>query len=109
LCSFIKGICEALLGSTVGALIILVNLWAGILIALGFRIAIRLKKSEESAAWGLVGAVANFPQAPFFWIVAGRIFILHWSLAMLAFIFAFVSGYIVAGLLGKAVVARIQR
>jgi len=97
-----KGLIEFLLGDIVGLLIIFVNFMEGVLLALGFFLMEKLGEGETKLGWGIAGGFGNFFQAPFFWIFYERWY-LHWSLWALAFIFAFISGVFIVGLLGRVV------
>jgi ABC-type thiamin/hydroxymethylpyrimidine transport system permease subunit len=97
-----KGIMEFLLGDPWGLLIVLVNFMEGTLLAGGFQIMEKLGEGETKLGWSLAGGIGNFFQAPFFWIINQRWY-LHWSLWALAFIFAFISGVLITGLLGKII------
>jgi len=97
-----KGIMEFLLGDPWSLLIIIVNFMEGIFLSSGFHIMEKLGEGETKLGWGLAGGIGNFIQAPFFWIINQRWY-LHWSLWALAFIFAFISGVLITGLLGKTI------
>lgn len=96
-----KGIIEFLFGDVWGLLIILVNLMEGLFLILGFFLVEKLGEGETKLGWGIAGGFGNFFQAPFFWIINQRWY-LHWVLWVLAFIFAFISGILITGLLGRA-------
>lgn len=97
-----KGILEFLLGHPWSILIIFVDFMEGALLATGFYIVEKLGEGETKLGWGIAGGFGNFFQAPFFWIIQQRWY-LHWSLWALAFIFAFISGVLITGLLGKTI------
>jgi ABC-type thiamin/hydroxymethylpyrimidine transport system permease subunit len=97
-----KGIIEFLLGDPWGLIIIFVNLMEGFFLAGGFFFMERIGEGETKLGWGIAGGLGNFFQAPFFWIINQR-WHLHFTLWILAFIFAFVSGILITGLLGRAV------
>jgi len=97
-----KGIIEFLLGDYYGLLILFVNLIEGALLSVGFYVMEKLGEGETKLGWGIAGAIGNFFQAPFIWIINQRWY-LHWSLWALAFIFAFISGIIITGLLGRII------
>ncbi len=98
----IKGLLEFLLGDPWGILIIFVNLMEGVCLVLGFFFMEKIGEGETKLGWGIAGGFGNFFQAPFFWILNQR-FHLHWTLWLLAFIFAFVSGILITGVLGKVI------
>ncbi len=97
-----KGVLEFLLGDPWGILILFVNFIEGIFLSSGFYIMEILGEGETKLGWGIAGGIGNFFQAPFFWIINQRWY-LHWSLWALAFIFAFISGVLITGLLGRAI------
>ncbi|MFX0042759.1 MAG: ECF transporter S component [Candidatus Hodarchaeota archaeon] len=97
-----KGLLEFLFGDVWGVLIIFVNFMEGLFLALGFFLMEKIGEGETKLGWGIAGGFGNFFQAPFFWIINQRWY-LHWTLWALAFIFAFVSGIIIVGLLGRTV------
>lgn len=112
-----KGILEFLLGDPWGLLILFVNFMESILLSAGFYVMEILGEGESKLGWGIAGGIGNFFQAPFFWIMNQRLYLywsmeypyiriysyLHWSLWALAFIFAFISGVLITGLLGKTI------
>ncbi len=98
----IKGLLEFMLGDTWGVLIIFVNLMEGGCLAVGFVIMEKIGEGETKLGWGLAGGIGNFFQAPFFWTLYQR-WTLHWTLWALAFIFAFVSGVLISGVLGRTI------
>ena len=97
-----KGILEFLLGDPWGLVIIIVNLMEAFFLIFGFIIMEHLGEGETKLGWGVAGGIGNFIQAPFFWIINQR-FYLHWSLWALAFIFAFISGVFITGILGRSI------
>ena len=99
---FAKGLLEFLLGDPWQLLIIFVNLMEGLCLAGGFWLMEKIGEGETKLGWGIAGGLGNFFQAPFFWIINQRWY-LHWSLWVLAFIFAFISGVLIVGLLGKVI------
>jgi hypothetical protein len=90
-----KGLIEFLLGDVVGILIIFVNLMEGVCLLLGFFIMEKIGEGETKLGWGIAGGFGNFFQAPFFWIINTSRWTLHWSLWILAFTFAFISGILI--------------
>ncbi|MFX1558312.1 MAG: ECF transporter S component [Promethearchaeota archaeon] len=97
-----KGLLEFLLGDPWSVIIILVNLIEGFCLAGGFFIVEKIGEGETKLGWGIAGGIGNFFQAPFFWIINMRWY-LHWTLWVLAFAFAFISGIFITGLLGRLV------
>jgi hypothetical protein len=97
-----KGLLEFLLGDPWGLLIIFVNLMEAFFLVIGFFLMESVGEGETKLGWGIAGGLGNFFQAPFFWIINQRFYLL-WSLWVLAFIFAFISGVLIVGILGRAI------
>ncbi len=97
-----KGLIEFLLGDPWGIIIIFVNFMEAFFLVQGFFLMEKLGEGETKLGWGIAGGLGNFFQAPFFWIINQRWY-LHWSLWALAFIFAFISGIFIVGILGRAI------
>jgi ABC-type thiamin/hydroxymethylpyrimidine transport system permease subunit len=107
--AFIKGILEALLGDNWGAFIIVINLLEAAALIVGFWLIERFNERDTKFGWAIAGGLGNFVQAPIFWVLTGRIFVIHYSLAILSFIFAFLSGCLITGLLGRQIVKLIEK
>lgn len=107
--ALIKGIIEAMLGDAWGAFIIVINLIEGLALIGGFWLVERFNEGDTKLGWALAGGLGNFVQAPIFWTLAGRFEVLHYSLAILAFIFAFISGCLITGFLGRQIVNLIKK
>jgi len=97
-----KGLLEFLLGDLWGILIIFVNLMEGFFLSCGFFLMEKFGEGETNLGWGIAGGIGNFFQAPFFWIINQR-WHLHLVLWTLAFMFAFISGVLITGVLGRTV------
>ena len=97
-----KGLLEFLLGDPWGLIIIFVNIMEGFCLAGGFFIMEKFGEGETKLGWGIAGGFGNFFQAPFFWIINQR-WHLHFTLWILAFMFAFISGILITGILGRAI------
>jgi len=95
-----KGLIEFLLGDAWGVIIILVNIMEGACLALGFFLMEKIGEGDTNLGWAIAGGIGNVVQAPFFWIINMR-WHLHWILWVLAISFAFISGMLITGLLGK--------
>jgi ABC-type thiamin/hydroxymethylpyrimidine transport system permease subunit len=98
----VKGLLEFLLGDPWGLIIVFVNLMEGFCLAIGFFLIEKFGEGETKLGWGIAGGFGNFFQAPFFWIINQR-WHLHFTLWILAFMFAFISGILITGILGRAV------
>ena len=107
--AFIKGIFEALLGDAWGAFIIVIDLLEGASLIFGFWLMEKIKEGDTKFGWSIAGGIGNFTQAPVFWALTGKFVTLHYSLAVLAFIFAFLSGVLITGLLGRTIVKLVQK
>ena len=97
-----KGILEFLFGDAWGLLIIFVNIMEGFFLIIGFKLMEKIGEGETKLGWAIAGGFGNFFQAPFFWIINQRWY-LHWVLWVLAFMFAFISGILITGILGRTV------
>lgn len=100
---FIKGLLEFMLGDTWGLIIIFANLMEGICLIGGFKIMELFGEKDTKLGWGLAGGLGNVVQAPFFWTLNQRWGLFPISLAILTFMFAFISGVLITGVLGKTV------
>jgi len=107
--AFLKGIIEFLLGDSLGAFIIAINLFEGISLIAGFYLVEWIGEYKTNFGWALAGGIGNVTQAPLFWGLAGRYSIFHWSLAVITFIFAFLSGCFITGFLGRQITISIKR
>ena len=97
-----KGLLEFLFGDPWGLLILFVNIMEGFCLSFGFVFMERIGEGETKLGWGIAGGFGNFFQAPFFWILNQR-WHLNFTLWILAFMFAFISGILITGVLGKIV------
>ena len=107
--ALLKGIIEFLLGDSLGAFIILMNVFEALCLILGFLFIEAIGEYKTYFGWAIAGGIGNLPQAPVFWAIAGRYGVLHWSLAAIAFIFAFLSGCAITGLLGRLITISIKK
>jgi len=97
-----KGVLEFLFGDLYAVLIIFVNFMEGVCLIGGFLLMEKLGEADTKLGWGVAGGIGNFFQAPFIWIINARWYF-PWFLWALALIFAFVSGVLITGLLGRTV------
>jgi hypothetical protein len=97
-----KGLLEFLLGDPWGLVILFVNFMEAACLISGFFLMEEIGEGETKLGWGIAGGFGNFFQAPFFWILNMR-WHLHWTLWVLAFMFAYISGILIVGLLGRSV------
>lgn len=97
-----KGLLEFLFGDPWGLLIVFVNVMEGVCLVGGFILMEKIGEGETKLGWGIAGGFGNFFQAPFFWIINQR-WALNWTLWVLAFMFAFISGILITGVLGRTI------
>ncbi|MBD3351241.1 MAG: ATP-binding cassette domain-containing protein, partial [Candidatus Lokiarchaeota archaeon] len=97
-----KGLIEFIFGDPWGLLILFVNLMEATALVGGFFAIEKIGEGETKLGWAIAGGFGNFFQAPFFWVINQRWY-LHWTLWVLAFIFAFISGILIVGILGRSV------
>ncbi|MHA1111219.1 MAG: ECF transporter S component [Promethearchaeota archaeon] len=107
--AFLKGNIEFILGDGLGVLILLVNIFEAVSLVVGFFIIERFGEEKTYFGWAIAGGIGNVTQAPVFWWITGRFGILHWSLAAIAFTFAFLSGCFITGFLGRLITVSIQK
>ncbi|MCP4763986.1 MAG: ECF transporter S component [archaeon] len=105
----INGFMATLLGSTWGIFEIVIYLYEGSSLLIGFILIERLGEKNTNLGWGIAGGIGNITQVPFFWILSGKIYIIHFTLFIMACMFAFASGVFIAGLLGKLIVDRLEK
>ena len=106
----LKGIIEFLLGDNWGALIILINLFEGCCLICAFLFIEKVGEYKTNFGWALAGGLGNLPQAPLFWAMNKRFALeIHWSLAFVTFIFAFLSGCLISGFLGRVITISIKK
>ncbi len=107
--ALLKGVIEFLLGDSMGAFIIVMNIFEGFCLMGGFLIIELVGEYKTNFGWAIAGGLGNLPQAPVFWAIAGRFGIIHWSLAAIAFTFAFLSGCVITGFLGRLITISIKK
>lgn len=109
LTAIIQGFMNFLFGSNWGILEVAITLYEGLFLIVGFFIVERFREGSTYLGWGLAGGLANLSQVPFFWYITGKIFVLHWTIFAMACMFGFLSGVVIAGILGKLIVDRIKQ
>ncbi len=109
LTSLFQGFLVFLLGASWGILEVGIQMYEGGSVLVGFYIIEKLGEGDTTLGWGLASGIGNFTQVPFFWILTGKIYILHWTLFVMAMMFAFISGFVMAGLLSKKLVEQIKK
>ncbi|MHA1647362.1 MAG: ECF transporter S component [Promethearchaeota archaeon] len=107
--AIIQGFLNYLFGSQWSILEIGFTLYEGLFLYLGLLIMQALGEGNTKLGWGVAAGLGNLSQVPLFWIITGKIFILHWSLFVMSCMLGFISGLIIAGLLGKLIVNRILK
>ena len=109
LTSLFQGTIVFLLGASWGVLEIGIQMYEGTSVLLGFYMVERFNEGETKLGWALANGFGNMTQVPLFWLISGKIYILHWTLFLMAIMFAFVSGVFIAGLLGKKIVEQVEK
>lgn len=105
LAGFFKGLMGALLGESLGAITILLSVLDGAAIAFFFWVIEKLNKSDTKIGWGLAAGIANFFLSPIYVTLFTGIFVIQYffGFALIAFGFAFISGFLISGLLGYVI------
>ena len=104
----IQGFIGFLFGSNWGILEVAIMLYEGVFLILGFILIEFFHEGNSNLGWALAGGIGNASQVPLFWIITGKIWLIHWSLFVMACMFGFISGVFLAGLLGKLISKRIK-
>ena len=104
----IQGFIGFLFGSNWGILEVAIMLYEGFFLILGFFLVELFHEGNSNLGWALAGGIGNASQVPLFWIITGKIWLIHWSLFLMACMFGFISGIFLAGLLGKLISKRIK-
>lgn len=102
--SAVKGLFEFMIGDTIGIFVLVLNLVEGAGTDAFFFIARKLKEDKTKLGWALAGAAGTFIQVPILWWITGRFALLPWVLTVIALMFSFISGVLIAGLLGRATI-----
>jgi ABC-type thiamin/hydroxymethylpyrimidine transport system permease subunit len=106
----IKGFIDFLIGSQWGILEIFINLYEGFFLIVGFFLMENIFKEKNTyLGYGVAGGIGNMTQVPLFWFLSGRIYIFPIPLFIMATMFGFASGVVISGMLGKAIVDRIEK
>jgi len=104
----IQGFIGFLFGSNWGILEVAIMLYEGFFLILGFFLVELFHEGNSNLGWAIAGGIGNASQVPLFWIITGKIWLIHWSLFLMACMFGFISGVFLAGLLGKLISKRIK-
>jgi len=104
----IQGFIGFLFGSNWGILEVAIMLYEGFFLILGFFLVELFHEGNSNLGWALAGGIGNASQVPLFWIITGKIWLIHWSLFLMACMFGFISGIFLAGLLGKLISKRVK-
>nr|WP_147663521.1 ECF transporter S component [Candidatus Prometheoarchaeum syntrophicum]QEE16630.1 ABC-type cobalt transport system, permease component [Candidatus Prometheoarchaeum syntrophicum] len=104
----IQGFIGFLFGSNWGIFEVLIMLYEGIFLIFGFYLVELFREGNSNLGWAIAGGIGNVSQVPLFWIITGKIWLIHWSLFVMACMFGFISGVFLAGLLGKLISKRIK-
>lgn len=109
LTAVIQGFINFLFGASWGISEIIIMLYEASFFFLGLLIVGLTNERDTYLGWGLAAGIGNVSQVPLFWILTGKIYLIHWSLFAMACMFAFLSGIFMAGILGKSVVDAIKK
>ncbi len=104
----IQGFIGFLFGSNWGIFEVAIMLFEGFFLILGFFLIELFREGNSNLGWAIAGGIGNVSQVPLFWIITGKIWLIHWSLFVMACMFGFISGVFLAGLLGKLISKRIK-
>ncbi|WP_371804205.1 ECF transporter S component [Candidatus Lokiarchaeum ossiferum] len=105
----IQGFMNFLFGSSWGIMEVGITLYEGIFLFIGMYLMQLFGESDTKLGWAIAAGIGNLSQVPLFWIITGKIYILHWSLFVMAMMFGFLSGILIAGVLGYLIVERIKK
>ena len=108
LTAIIQGFIGFLFGSNWGIFEIAIMLYEGSFLILSFYFVELFHEENSKLGWAIAGGIGNMSQVPLFWIITGKIWLIHWSLFVMACMFGFISGVFLAGLLGKLISDRIK-
>ncbi len=97
----ICGVVEFLLGSSWGAFEILVDVFEGACLLIGFVLMEHLHEGNTNLGWAFAAGLGNIPQVPLFWYITAKFPVIGYSLFIMAVMLAFVSGVFMAGISGK--------
>ena len=104
----IQGFIGFLFGSNWGIFEVAIMLYEGFFLILGFFLIELFREGNSNLGWAIAGGIGNVSQVPLFWIITGKIWLIHWTLFLMACMFGFISGVFLAGLLGKLISKRIK-
>lgn len=109
LTALIKGFINFLLGADWGAFEILISYYEAFFLSITLIIIFLMKEEDSYLGWAIAGGIGNLAQVPFFWLITGKIYILHWSLFVMACMFGFLSGVLITGILGLSITKKIRQ
>ncbi len=104
----IQGFIGFLFGSNWGIFEVAIMLYEGFFLILGFFLIELFREGNSNLGWAIAGGIGNVSQVPLFWVITGKIWLIHWTLFAMACMFGFISGVFLAGLLGKLISNRIK-
>lgn len=105
----IKGFVMFLLGAQWGILEVFINNYEAFFVCIGIIFLARFHEGDSKLGWGIAAGIGNVSQVPFFWFLSGKFYLLHYTLFIMACMFAFASGVIIAGYLGKVITNKIRQ
>ncbi|MHA1672513.1 MAG: ECF transporter S component [Promethearchaeota archaeon] len=109
LTAFIQGFVNFLFGASWGISEVFIMLYEGFFFFLGIILIELTPEKDTYLGWGLAAGLGNISQVPLFWLLTGKIYLIHWTLFVMACLFSFISGMLMAGVLGKTVVDQIKK
>lgn len=106
----IQGFVNFLVGASWGLFEVFINVYEGSSLIIGFLIMEHLFKEKGTRlGYAIAGGLGNITQVPFFWIITKKLEIYPVTLFIMAMMFAFISGAVIAGFLGKIIVDKIEK
>ena len=106
----VKGFMDFMIGSQWGLFEIVINIYEGFFLIIGFIIIENVFNERETRlGYSIAGGIGNFTQVPLFWYITGKLVIYPTTLFIMAIMFAFLSGCIISGYLGKIILEKIEK
>jgi len=110
--ALVKSSVMVFLGATWGVFEIVFSLYEAFFILVGFwlvTMVIAPKERETFLGWGIACGLGNLTQVPLFWWITGKFSMIPLLLFDMAMMLGFVSGVLMAGVLGRAIVLRLRK
>jgi ABC-type thiamin/hydroxymethylpyrimidine transport system permease subunit len=103
-----QGLVAFLIGSQTGILEVFVCEYEAFFIAIALWFIEHTRERDTTFGWSIAAGLGNMTQVPFFWYLNKFMFTQPWTVFLLALMFAFVSGAIIAGILSKKIVVQLH-